>query len=345
MLIALVVVSAALIVCLYLLLMGKKDAPVPVRSIDGERAAPAQISAGVDRGGRASDADLEKKRKELDEVKKQFAELKDELKTAKKKLFENKESGKGAEDLVKARAEVERQASIQLDSTRMELSQALEQIQKMKGDKGEDSKGRRSAPVPVAVPAAAAATPAADAPAAPAPAAPPVQKVIRELSESDKERINRAEAASAKDRLRVAELEKAMKNSKGRGDAATHQLKVARQEGTLAKDKFRAVERRVNRLMLERDLMVRAIKDLETKSGIRAERVELTADEVAASDLRVNEKQAEEDKAAEDARLKHEATQEVAAPAAAVAAAPAAVPTAPAPSAPEPSPSAPPAQA
>ena len=339
--IALVLVSVALVVCLYLLLMGKKDAAVAVRSNESDRATwSAPAAAGVDRGGGKAELELEKKRKELEDVRKQFAELKDELRSVKKKVFEQKEAGKADGDLVKARVEVERQASVQLENTRMELSHALEQIQKLKGDKGED-KGRRSAPAPMAAVAVAAAAPVAAAPAAPGVAAPPAQKVIRELSESDKERISRAEAASTKDRLRVAELEKAMKNSKGRGDAATHQLKVARQEGQLAKDKFRAIERRVNRLMLERDLMVRAIKDLETKSGIRAERVELTPDEVAASDSKVNAKQAEEDKVAEDAQVRHEATAEAIVPAAAAAP----VPAPSAPEVPAPVPSTPPAQA
>ncbi len=294
--IALVLVSVALVVCLYIILMGKKDAPVAVRSFEGERPASPSAKAEAPRG---NDAELEKKRKELEEVKKSFAELKEELKAAKKKLFDQKEEGKAGEDLVKARAEVERQASIQLETTRAELATALAEIQKMKGDEGKGDK-RRSAPVAAAVAAPVVA-------AAAVVAAPPVQKVIRELSDSDRERIARAEGDAASARQRIADLEKAMKNSKGRGDAATHQLKVARQETTLAKDKFRAVERRVNRLMIERDLMVRAIKDLEKKSGIVAERVELTADEIAASDKNVNEKQAAEAKAEEDARYKLEA--------------------------------------
>ena len=66
--------------------------------------------------------------------------------------------------------------------------------------------------------------------------------------------------------------------------------------------------------MLERDLMVRAIKDLEKKSGITAERVELTPDEIAASDQRVNEKQVAEAKAEEDARYKLENAEAAAAP-------------------------------
>lgn len=328
--IALVLVSVALVVCLYVLLMGKKDAPVPVRSVGGERPAALE-RADVSSAPKSSDAELDKKRKELDELKKSFGELKDELKAAKKKLFDQRGDGKAGEDLVKARTEVERQASIQLENTRAELSHALAELQKMKGDEGKGS--RRSAPL-----AAPAAAVAGSPIVAAAPAAPPAQKVIRELSDSDRERITRAEAEAAKGRQRIADLEKAMKNSKGRGDAATHQLKVARQETTLAKDKFRAVEHRVNRLMLERDLMVRAIKDLETRSGITAERVELTAAEVAASDQRVNEKEAAEARAEEEARLKLE-TAEATAPVAAEE------PAQPAPEAAAPAAEVPPAQA
>ncbi len=332
--IALVLVSVALVVCLYLLLMRGKDAPVtnnrPSASLEAERP---NVSASVDRSSSSgkAEAELEKKRKELDETKKQMGELKDELKAAKKKLYDQKEAGKADDDLVKARAEVERQASIQLEHTRMELAQALEQITKLKAD---DGKGRKPAPAPVAAVAAA--------PAVEKPAEPPPQRVIRELSDTDKERITRAEASSSKDRTRLAELEKALKNSKGRADAATHQLKTARSEGQLAKDKFRAIERRVNRLMLERDLMVRAIKDLETKSGISAERVELTADEAAAADQKVNEKQAAEDKAAEEAREKMLVAEAVNVSPAAAEPTPAA---APAEAVPAPAPSTPPAQA
>jgi hypothetical protein len=315
--IALILVSVGLVVCLYLLLMGKKDAPVAVRSSDAANAASSARSE--DRSGKSAENELDKKRKELEELKKQFGELKEELKAAKKKAFDQKEAGKAGEDLVKARAEVERQASIQLENTRAELATALAELQKMKGDEGKP--GRRSVPVAAAVTAPVAAAPVV--------AAPPVQKVIRELSEGDREKIQRAEAESAKNRLRIAELEKAMKNSKGRGDAATHQLKIARTEGQLAKDKFRALEHRVNRLMLERDLMVRAIKDLEKKSGIAAERVELTPDEIAASDQKVSQKQAAEDKAAAESLERLEAAAVAAPVAEAAAPAAEAVPTPP----------------
>ena len=87
--------------------MRTKDAPVAVRSIDGERPAVSASSAStsIDRGSGKAEAELEKKRKELEETRKQFAELKDELKTVKKKVFEQKEAGKADGDLVKARTE------------------------------------------------------------------------------------------------------------------------------------------------------------------------------------------------------------------------------------------------
>src|SRR5687768_2799081 len=98
--------------------MRKEDAPTPVRSIEGS------ASRGEERVLKADTEGDKKVRKELEELKKMLGELKDELKAAKKKIYEQKEAGKSGEDLVKARAEVERQASIQLETTRSELATA-----------------------------------------------------------------------------------------------------------------------------------------------------------------------------------------------------------------------------
>ena len=64
---------------------------------------------------------------------------------------------------------------------------------------------------------------------------------------------------------------------------------VTKGELDLVKDKFKALEKRLNRTLLERDLIRRALLDLERKSGLAAERVELTAEEIAASDRKVEE--------------------------------------------------------
>jgi len=106
---------------------------------------------------------------------------------------------------------------------------------------------------------------------------------------------------------------------KGRTETQGRVYTVIKGELDLLKDKFKALEKRLNRTLLERDLLRRAIRDLEKKSGLAADRTELTADEVAASDRSVEERAAAE--AAEIARRTRppepaEAHPEVAAPAA-----------------------------
>jgi hypothetical protein len=99
---------------------------------------------------------------------------------------------------------------------------------------------------------------------------------------------------------------------------------------------------RLNRTIMENDLLKRAIKDLEKKSGVDAGRLELNAEEVAKGDADMKTKFAAEDAAAAEAKAKLEAAPATqleesapAAPAAEAAAAPA----------PEAAPSAPTAQA
>jgi len=87
---------------------------------------------------------------------------------------------------------------------------------------------------------------------------------------------------------------------KGRTETQARVYTVIKGELDLLKDKFKALEKRLNRTLLERDLLRRAIRDLEKKSGLAADRTELTADEVAASDRSVEERAAAE--AAEIAR-------------------------------------------
>jgi hypothetical protein len=87
---------------------------------------------------------------------------------------------------------------------------------------------------------------------------------------------------------------------KGRTETQARVYTVIKGELDLLKDKFKALEKRLNRTLLERDLLRRAIRDLEKKSGLLADRTELTADEVAASDRTVEERAAAE--AAEIAR-------------------------------------------
>lgn len=272
---ALILVSVALVVCLAILMFGQRGPAV---------AVTAQKSDAEERLVKAT-ADLDKKRKEVEELKVSLNEVKDELKHTRKKLFEHRQEDKSGQDLLKARAEVERHASAQLEMVRAELGSALAEIQRLKTE-GDSPKGRRPAPV---------------APA-PAPTEPEkVTRVIRELSEAEKEKMERLEAQSQKDRSKAQELDRELKRIKLRLDTQLRVYNVTRGEHELLKDKFKALEKRLNRTLLEKDLMFRALKDLEKRSGVQAQRTELTADEIAASDLQVEKQAAVEAEAREAA--------------------------------------------
>lgn len=311
MVVALILVSIGFAVTLGLLLFGDKGGAssgtanrpsVSSPSFRGELESETKARA-------KAESEVQRKQKELDEQRVQLQEVKEQLKQTKRKLFDQKEGDKGAQDLVKARAEVERNASIQLAQTREELSHALTENAKLRAEA--DSRGgnrRREAPAPVQavtpVPAPVAAPTSSDQIAAPAsepvvsaavsvpstPVAPaePVRR-YRELNDADREKMDRLETAANKDRARAVELEKELRRIKGRTDTQARILAVTKSEADLGKDKYKALEKRLNRTLLERDLLRRAIKDLEKKTGMLAERTELTPDEVAASDQRSDE--------------------------------------------------------
>lgn len=265
---------------------------------------------------RKLEAELDKKSKELSELKKAHSDAKDELKTAKKKLFDVTESHKSGDGLAKERAEVERGASIQLDATRAELATALSEIQRLKADA--DNKGKKRAPV------AAEAAPVEKKEEAPKPQE-VITRVIRELNDVEKERITKLEAQSAADRKKANELDRELKSLKAKLDRHQRDSKAVFKDAELSRDKFRAVEMRLNRTIVENDLLKRAIKDVEKKAGLDATRTELTAEETAQSDASVKAKHAAEDKAEAEARAKLEAApattpEEAPAPAAAEAA-------------------------
>ncbi|MDP3502838.1 MAG: cell envelope biogenesis protein TolA [Myxococcales bacterium] len=267
--------------------------------------APRADRRDDDSAARASklESELDKKRKELEEVKKAQVDLKDELKAAKKKLHDQREGDKAGDDLVKARAEVERQASIQLDATRQELSNALATIQNLKNEMDVRGKKRAEAPKPVAA--------SDEKPEEKREPAPPVQRVIRELSEQEKEKMQRLEQQSSADKKKAIELAAELRNVKIRIEREKREARRVYEEGKLARDKFRAVELRLNRTLLESDLLKRAIGDLEKKTGTKAEKVTLSSDELAQSDATMREKHAAEDKASDDARAKLEASEVV----------------------------------
>ncbi|HEX4620355.1 MAG TPA: cell envelope biogenesis protein TolA [Myxococcaceae bacterium] len=272
MLYALILVSVALAITLGMLLLGYarggEDHLNAQQKLDAE--AKARVKA---------ESELEKKRKDLDEHRTQLTEAKEQLKQAKRKLFDQKESDKGGQDLVKARAEVERNASTQLEVVRNELAQALHEVERLRAEMA--GKGRRPPEKPVEKPSE---KPVEKVEAAPEP------KKYRELSDADREKMERLEHEASRERAKSQELDREVKRLKGRVETHNRVYLVTKGELDLVKDKFKALEKRLNRTLLENDLVRRAIGELAKQSGIAAGRTELTADEIAASDRNVDEK-------------------------------------------------------
>jgi hypothetical protein len=279
--IALVIVSLGFAALLAYVLFGQ---PHPVAAAP----SPTQSAGAQDN---AAAAELDKKRRELDDHKSQLQDLRSELKQTKKKLFDQRESDKSGEDLLKARADVERSASQQLEVVRSELAHALAELRKLQAD--QDPKKKRGENPATPSPVVAAAAPPAPAEKDRKP------RQLRELSDADRERMERLEHQANKDRSKAAELDKEVKRLKGRSETQNRIYMVTKGELDLVKDKFKALEKRLNRTLLERDLVRRAIKDLERKTGTNAERTELTSEEIAASDQKVEERIKQETSEAE----------------------------------------------
>lgn len=298
-----IVLSVLLAISWGILLLGKKDV-LHTREAPRGLAPASSDTSSVAAAPVRLDLELEKKKKEFEEQRGQLAELKEQVKVLKRKIYEQKESDKDENDLVKARAEVERKASQQLDATRAELATVTAELEKMKAG---GAKGKAHAAAPVEVPKPVVVAPIVEA--APVPAAPAPTKMVRELTETERERFQRLEVLSSKDRVRIAELERDLKNAKGRAETMSRQTKTGRNETKLVTDKFRALEKRLNRTLLEKDLLFRALADIEKKTGVTAERTQLTQDEVDLSDRSIEQMHKAEDKALADAQAKLEVEQ------------------------------------
>jgi len=272
---ALVLVTAAFVVTLGLLLFGP-NRPPPTSASAGTHGEPDRL--------RTLEAELERRRHEAEEARATVSEVRAELKQAKRKLHEQRESEKGDQDLVRARTEVERTASQQLEMVRGELAHALAELGKLRSDA--ETTRARARPAPSAPP---------PAPPPPAPAPPPAEperggRRFRELSDADREKMERLEHQANRERTRAQELQTEVRRLKGRSETQHRVWVVTKGELDLLKDKFKALEKRLNRTLLERDLLKRAIGDLERRTGLAAGRTELTQEEIALSDQGVEER-------------------------------------------------------
>lgn len=240
----------------------------------------------------------ERRRRDYDEQRAELNAAKEQLKAAKRKLYEEREAEKGPSGQSRARAQAEamRELQAQLDQVHAERSHLESELQKLRSE-AEISR-RRPTPPKAPEPVVAKAE-------VPSPA-PPVTKVIRELSPADKERMERLEQNAAHERKRMLEAEREQLKLKRKLDSQTRLNAMTKGELDLVKDKYKALEKRLNRTLLESDLLHRALRALEEKTGLAADRTRLTEEEAAASDRSVEAQQAQE---AEAEARNEEATQ------------------------------------
>jgi hypothetical protein len=285
---ALVLVSFALVVSLWFQLFGAKSATSSSSLSSAAHSSSERL--------RALETDVERKRRDADEVKATCNELRAELKQVKRKLHEQRETGKGEQELVRARTDVERAASQQLEVVRGELAHALTELSKLRSDaETSRSRARAAAPSPPAPQAAVAPLPTVPPPAPPLAAAPASEgersaRRFRELSDSDREKLERFEHQANRERTRALEFQSEVRRLKGRTETQHRVWVVTKGELDLLKDKFKALEKRLNRTLLERDLLKRALGELERRGGLSAGRTELTQEEITLSDEGVDER-------------------------------------------------------
>jgi chromosome segregation ATPase len=185
---------------------------------------------------------LEAKRREVED-------LKQRLRDAKKRRYEEREASRQKKDLEDARAEIEREMQHKLALAREDAEQARAALKKATAEL-EALRGRRPAKAEV---------PAVEKQAE-APAGPPKP---REATPEEKQRAENAEKALAKARQRIEELEAEVKKARGRSETDRRVFLVQKSEAELARDKFRALESRFNALTLERDELAKALFTLE----------------------------------------------------------------------------------
>jgi len=276
--------AVALAVALFFLFFGPKSQR-PSPQLEAELAAAKKAA-------QKAEGEAERRRKELDEQRTGLNELKEQLKVSKRKLFEQREASSGPAGQNRARAQEEalREIQGQLGQALAERAAVEAELQKLRA---ETEIGRRRVPVPP--PPAPVAPPAAQQIAAPAVTAPPSAPRTRELGAADKEKMERLEQNATHERRRALELERELIKQKRKSDSQNRLYAVTKGEAGLLKDKYKALEKRLNRILLEDDLLRRALRTLEEKTGHEAERIELTAEEADASDRSVDEQLAKEE--------------------------------------------------
>ena len=276
--IALVILAVAFLICFSLLIFRPDSKAAPKAA---PKDAPAKAE-GDKSAAPASQESLELKAAELQKAKGELQKTKDELKHSKQKLFEAREKNKQLEAELKSQKQLERQALLETESAQAQLADLTTELHKLRLEL-ETQKPSSSGAVASSVSASSSKTPSLPpaAVAESAKAASKPAKLVRELSPAEKEKLENVERLIAAEHSRAQEVEKEFKNLKIRFELVQRQLKTTQSSSKLQKDKFRALEKRLNRTLLEKDFILRAMHNLESRCGLQAVIAELPEEDAA----------------------------------------------------------------
>jgi|GEM_PF-1417724 len=273
--------AVALVVCLGLLIFKPGSVavsrPKPKPKESPAKAEDDKSDAAFQQSSAASSQEALAKAAEFQKAKGELQKNKEELKQSKQKLFEAREKNKQLETELKTQKQLERQALLETESLRLQLTDFSTELHRLRMELETQKPSSSSSKMSVLPPVPPPASNAELVKPAPKPA-----KQTRELSPAEKEKVENAERLIAAEHLRTQELEKELKTLKIRFELVLRQLKASQSESKLQKDKFRALEKRLNRTLLERDFILRAMRDLESRCGLQAAVAELPAEDAVA---------------------------------------------------------------
>jgi len=230
------------------------------------RLLAQQRAAELDEQRRATDgskAEIQALRAETKARRDEVGGLRAELAASKKKAFEQAEAAKKAGGAASLRAEIDKLTN-RLAEARVEArAEAAQQSERVKAAEvalerqtKELEKLRASAqrkPEPTPAPAQVQ-VPVAAPPAASTPGIDPAQL------QAERERADRAESKLAETRKRMTEVEKELKNARGRLETEKRVYMVQKGELELAQDRYGELRRRHETLRKEHDEFLDAIR-------------------------------------------------------------------------------------
>jgi myosin heavy subunit len=221
------------------------------------RDAEQQRLAGEAEAARRAEKDA---RAEAKARREDATHLERELEKAKKKAYEQQEAAKRAGGAAALREELDKLAA-RLAEARAEAEHQLARAKALEGDLAKSNQALERArtravepPPPPPAPLPQSVTPAAFVTAAPA------DDALRAELATEKGRADKAEAKLVEARKRMGELEKDVKNVRGRLETEKRVYIVQKGELELAADRYAELRRRHDALRKDHDELVEAVR-------------------------------------------------------------------------------------